>query len=72
MAVWERVVVPNLNDSTGIYKNEDCGNSTAEELPRAKRMKEDSETESMDKQIDASYSGICTSYHYLVIGWYVY
>ena len=66
MAVWESAVVPKLNNGTGVYEDEDHeSRAAAEELPKAKRIKGDSETESMDKQIDASYSGMHNSRIYL-------
>lgn len=61
LTVWEREVLPHLNTNTGAYVSEAATALTCEIIlpPKSKKMKEDTETmnESMDKKIEASYSG---------------
>jgi hypothetical protein len=70
MEIWEREVKPNLNPTTGVFSHtEDSLNSvcdlTSTQPPKPKRVKSNSETNTMDKEIDASYSGmniLCTAH----------
>ena len=64
MAIWDEKIRTHLDADTGAYKESEVAvMETDLALPKAKRAKEDLETDNMDKEIEASYSG---QYTYIV------